>query len=159
MSDEFGTDTATAAHRVKVRQYEAAKQLYDLDVVHVSFGYPGGGRDKQDFVAFMEVRTEQLDATMTPQRTKDEDVIVTVIFSCARAGEDEDDLAPSVAAYDLLRTLERHLRMVDTTLGGACRWTRLDNTQSGGATDKQLLQQGRLIQIEAEFRSRVRITG
>lgn len=151
-------DTATAAHAIKLALYRAAQNLFDLDVVNVSFGHPGERRDLLDIVAFTELRTEQAPGPNGTNRARDEDVYVTVMISCFRAGEAEDDLVPSGAAYEILRTLETHVRVTDTTLDGTCMWCFCSSSNSGGVTDKTLLARGRLIQIEAEFRARVRIT-
>lgn len=156
------TDTATAAHELKMAFYRAAQEptLFDQDAIRVSFGHPGDRRDIRDILAFTDLRTEQAPGPISStNRSRDEDVYIGVMISVFRAGEQDDDLVPSQAAFGYLRSLETYVRKTDTTLGGRCLWCFLDNTNSGGVTDKALLTRGRLIQIEAEFRARVRITG
>jgi hypothetical protein len=152
-------DTASAQHALKLAAYRACQGLFDAAAVRVSFGHPGDARDVADIFAWTDVRTEQAPATISTNRSRDEDVYLTAVISCFRAGEQEDDLVPSEAATDLLRTFETYLRRTDPTLGGHCLWAFLDNSNSGGVTDKAMLRRGRLIQIEAEFKARVRITG
>jgi hypothetical protein len=152
-------NTATAAHELKLAMWNATKDLFDASVVNASFGHPGDRRDLLDIVAWTDVRTEQEPGPLSSnRRSRDEYVYLTVMISCFRAGEADDDLVPSAAAYDILRTIEEHVRAVDPTLGGRCYWCFCDSSTSGGVTDKALLARGRLIQIEAEFKARVRIT-
>ena len=153
-----GFDSATAAHAFKLAFYTKALTLFDATNTHVSFGYPGGGRDVSKFLAFMELRTEQAPATVSTNRSRDEDIYLTTVISCARAGQADDDLAASQDAYDILRTLERQVRITDTSVSGTVLWCFLNSTDSGGATDAAVLAKGRLIQIEATFKARVRIT-
>lgn len=151
--------TATAGHDVKLALYRLAQDLYadPAGAVLVSYGYPGSGMSAADIVALLEVRTEQEPATVSPKRSRDEFVYVTVLFSCHRAGFAEDDLVPATAATGLLQQLEEAVRD-DPTIGGLVYWCFLETTRSAGVTDSNLLTKGRLIQLEAEFKAKVRIT-
>lgn len=153
------TDTATAAFNVKRALYQAAQQLYDDTIVNVAFGATVEDRDRLEMVTFLELTANQEQGPLSSSnRSRDEDVEVVVVFSVFRAG-DPDDLGVSEQAYANLRTLEQYVRKTNTTLDGACMWCFLASHNSYGYTDQDLLNQGRLIEIEATFRARVRITG
>lgn len=154
------TDFATAVHEVKNRLFLAAQDLFVSDEnLWVSYGWPVGGRDRDDLMAFMEVRTQQESATLSTNRSRDEDIWVTVLVQSFRAGEEDDDQVPTAAGIDYVRRLERHIRMTDPTLGGLAHWCMLDQLQSAAATDPDFVAQGRLVVIDCEFKARVRITG
>lgn len=152
------TNTATAAFVLKQQLYRRTAELFADDEVNVSFGHPGHRRDLRDIVAWTDVRTEQDVATLSNRRSRDEDVYLTVMISCFRAGEADDDLVPSEAGYGYLRRIEEYVRVTNTTLDENCYWCVCSSSSSGGIADKNLLAKGRLIQIEAEFHARVRIT-
>lgn len=152
-------DTATAALAVKKRLYEAARGLFDPNVVLVSFGLSTARRDLSEVVAFLEVNTRQTTATMSSNRgSRNEEIDVQVVISVARAGAD-DDLEVSDTAYGHLRLLERHIRMTDPNLGGLALSCALTSTESFGYTQANQLAQARLCEIEATFTATVRITG
>lgn len=153
------SDSATTALAVKRALYDAARTLFDPNVVLVSFGLSTARRDLSEIVAFLEVNTRQEPGPLsTTNRARNEDVDVQVVISVARAGDD-DDLAVSDTAYAHLRTLEQHIRKVDPQLGGLALWCFLTSTESFGYTQADQLAQGRLCEIEATFTARVRITG
>jgi len=153
------TDVASAQHEVKLALFRITQELFrDDDQVYVSYGHPGDRRDLKDVLAWTNVRTEQSAATLGTNRSRDEDIFVTAVVSCFRAGVLDDDLVPATAATDILRTIERQVRVTDTTLGGVVRHCFLENTDSAGVSDRQLLSRGRLYQITAEFRALARIT-
>lgn len=153
------TDTATAALAVKKAFYDAAKTLYDSNVVKVSFGVSTERRDLRQIVAFLEVESAQTEGPLSAtNRSRTEDLDLHVVVSVQTTG-DTDDLNASTIAYGHLRTLEQHVRKTDTRLGGTCEWCFLVAHQSFGYTSAEKLSQGRLCEIEATFRARVRITG
>lgn len=151
---------ATAAHEVKNRLFLAARTVFAADtLLWVSYGWPVGGRDRPDAMSFMEIRTQQEPATLSTNRSRDEDIWVSILVEAFRAGEDEDDQVATAAVFDYVRRLERHIRTTDPTLGGLAHWCFLDQVQSAAATDPELVAQGRLVVAEVDFKARVRITG
>ena len=154
------SDIASAGFEVKRRLFEIAQTLFaDESKLAVSFGFPGGNGDREDSMEFMDIRTQQEPATQSTNRSRDEEIFVTVNISAYRAGEAGDDLIPTQAAFGYLRTLEQHIRKNDPTLGGFANWCFLDNLDSLSATEPDLVSQGRLVFITAQFKARVRITG
>lgn len=152
--------TATAADDFKYAFFEAATELMAADPdtaeVLVSYGAPGS-LDPEDVVAFLDVTSEQQAATIG-QRSRDEDLTVTVAISCFRGGLEDQELVCGRRAYQLLRMLDYHVRKTDTSVGGTVLWCFLQGHESTGQTDPQLLQQGRVIEITARFLARARIT-
>lgn len=154
------SDIATAAHEVKNRLFLAARTLFETDTdLWVSYGWPVAGRDRPDAMSFMEIRTQQEPATLGTNRSRDEDIWVSVLVECFRAGEEEDDQAPTAAVFGYVRRLEQHIRTSDPTLGGLAHWCFLDQVQTAAATDPDLVAQGRLVVADVDFKARVRITG
>lgn len=152
------SDSATAALKVKKALYAAAQSLYDADKVLVGFGLSTARRDLTEMVTFLEVRVRQQEATLSSKNSRDEYIDQVVVFSVARAGDD-DDLAVSEAAYELLRTFEYYVRHTDPQLGGLAISCALTEHESYGYTNAANLAEGRLCEIEATFTARVRITG
>lgn len=152
------TDTATAALAVKTRFYENAQTLFDDDVA-VMFGLSVENRDRNQAVAFLDIEARQEPGPLSAtNRSRNEDLDLTVVISVASAG-DVDDRAVNETAYGLLRTLEQYVRKTNTTLDGTCMWCFLSSHKSYGYTPVDQLAQGRLLEIEATFTARVRITG
>jgi hypothetical protein len=153
-------DTATAAHTLKKAFFEAAKDLFSSDVVNVTFGAPGARRDLNDIVEFGSIRTEQDQANLGTNRSRNQFVYLEVIITTFRAGNaaTDGDLLASDAAYELLRTLETYVRVTDTTLGGHCYWCFCETTEDQGARDNALIAKGRVVEITASFKASVRIT-
>jgi hypothetical protein len=153
------TSLATAAHEVKNRLFLAARTVFANDAnLWVSYGWPVNGRDRPDAMSFMEIRTQQEPANLGTNRSRDEDIWVSVLVEAFRAGEDEDDQVPTAAVFDYVGRLERHIRMNDPTLGGLAHWCFLDQVQTAGATDPNFVAQGRLVVADVDFKARVRVT-
>ncbi|GAB6857339.1 hypothetical protein [Microbacterium xylanilyticum] len=153
-----GSDTATTALKVKEALVAAARAVSDPDVVLVAQGIPTIGRDKTQIVAFLGVELQQQPATLSTNRSRDEDISVDGVVSVQMAGYD-DDKAVEDAAWDILRSIERQVRRTDPTLGGVALWCFLTSARSFGYTTADQLAQGRLCEIEFTFTARVRITG
>lgn len=153
------SDTATAGLAVKTRFYENAKTLVDPALVNVMFGISVENRDRNQAIAFLDIESRQeagpLSAT---NRSRNEDLDLTVVISVASAG-DVDDKPVHDTAFGLLRALEQYVRKTNTTLDGTCLWCFLASYRTYGYTPTDQLAQGRLLEIEATFTARVRITG
>ena len=153
------TDTATAALAAKTRFYENAKTLFDLTVVNVMFGISVENRDRNQAIAFLDIRSRQEPGPLSASnRSRNEDLDLTVVISVASAG-DVDDKPVHDTAFGLLRQLEQYVRKTNTTLDGTCMWCFLTSYDTYGYTPTQDLAQGRLLEIEATFTARIRITG
>ena len=153
------TDTATAGLAVKTRFYENAKTLFDLTVVNVMFGISVENRDRNQAIAFLDIRSRQEAGPLSASnRSRNEDLDLTVVINVASAG-DVDDKPVHDTAFGLLRALEQYVRKTNTTLDGTCMWCFLASYRTYGYTPTDKLAQGRLLEIEATFTARVRITG
>lgn len=153
-----GSDTATAALAVKEALVANARAVTNGDTDLVAQGYPTTGLDKTRIVSFMGIDVQQSPATLSTNRSRDEDINVEGIVSVFIAGGD-DDKAVEDAAWGLLRTIEQQVRRTDPTLGGIALWCFLTSARSFGYTAADKLAQGRLCEIEFTFTARVRITG
>ena len=151
--------SVTAAQGFKLAAFNAMQTLTAADPnVLVTFGTPGQeALTVEDWVSFEDVEVEQSPATMGTNRSREENLTLTVVIETYRAGEDAQ-IASSDAAYALLGLLERHVRQTDTTLGGAVRQCFLARHRSQGFTAPIDMQAGRSTVIEATFTAAVRIT-
>jgi hypothetical protein len=153
-----GTDTATAAVAVKEALVAAARAVTDPTTDLVVQGYPTTNLDMTRIISFMGLEVQQAPATLSTNRSRDEDISAEGIVSVFMPGYD-DDKAVEDAAWGLLRSIERQVRKTDPTLGGVALWCFLTAAKSFGYTAADKLAQGRLCEIEFTFTARVRITG
>ncbi|WP_115790037.1 hypothetical protein [Arthrobacter silvisoli] len=151
---------ATLALAFKKAFYEAIKQLMADDPatphVYVVFGTPAS-YEPDDIVSFGRVTSGQAVATLTTNRSREETLTVEVRISCFVGGAEEAEIAASERCYELLRMIERHVRMTDTTVGGTVRTCFLTSHESDGETPEELLEQGRVIDVTATFTAAARV--
>jgi hypothetical protein len=156
--------TATAADEFKLNFFNGVQQSFaanpDFSEVAVTYGQPGNfAMSSNDIVAFRGVQSSHVAATIGPQRSRHETLTVEVVISCWRGGAEEMELVCAQRAYKILRAIEFYARVTDTTLGGSVLWCFLEQHQSDGATDPQMLEEGRVIEITATFKAEARVTG
>lgn len=112
-----------------------------------------------EIVAVTALEVQQDFATMGPNRTREETLTVTVVFSCLFGGDSTQELPSQERAFDLLGIIERDVRMTDTTLGGVVRQCMLTGVQTDGQTPEEYLQAGRGVDVTATFTARNRVRG
>jgi hypothetical protein len=161
--------TATAADEFKLNFFTGVQQSFaasaDFSEVAVTYGQPGNfAMGSNDIVAFRGVQSSHVDATIGPQRSRHETLTLEVVISCWRGGAEEMELVCAQRAYKILRAIEYYARVANTTLSDAAGnpavlWCFLEQHQSDGATDPQMLEQGRVIEITATFKAEARVTG
>ncbi|MDM4761886.1 hypothetical protein QT381_02565 [Galbitalea sp. SE-J8] len=135
---------------------EGATVLFADEPVKVAFGHPGI-EQPDEIVAFTKVASEQEPATLSTNRSRDETLTQTVVISVWREGGADQEQAASDRAYELLGALEEWARMTRTNVGGVL-WCALTSHTSDGETSPQVLAAGRLVEVEATFTARARIT-
>lgn len=152
---------ATLGLAFKKAFYEAVKTLmaegYDTEHVYVVFGQPAT-YNPDDIVSFGRLSVGQAAATLSTNRSREETLSLEVTVSCFLGGDEEAEIATAERAYELLRRIERHVRMTDTTLGGIVRECVLTSHESEGATPEDLIDQGRVTEVVATFTAKARIT-
>lgn len=155
------SDIATIAGDFKGKFYDAIVKLMagdpNTEKVQVRFGAPTGMHEN-DIVAFMGLDTDQSPATLSTNRSREDVIELDVYISCFKRGGIEAERPASDRAYELLRLIERYVRMTDTTVGGSVRQCFLTRTTSNGFTPKELAAHGRNIQIVATFEAKARVT-
>lgn len=149
--------TVSAAPAFKDAFYAAAQTLLASTDVQVVPGHPGQTQ-ADDIVAFTGVVSEQEPATFGTRRQREETLVMDVVVSCYRAGGLEQEQVCSDRAYELLGVLEEYVRVTDTELGGVVRNCFLLGHTSDGSTDPAVLSSGRLIEINAQFVAKARIS-
>lgn len=151
---------ATLALAFKKAFYEAVKALmadgYDTEHVYVVFGQPAT-YVPDDIVSFGRLSSGQSAATLSTNRSREETLTAEVTVSCFLGGDEEAEIATAERAYELLRRIEHHVRMTDTTLGGIVRQCFLTSHESEGATPEDLIEQGRVTEVVATFTAHARI--
>lgn len=152
---------ATLGLAYKKAFYEAVKKLmagvYDTEHVYVVFGQPAT-YNPDDIVSFGRLTVGQQAATMSTNRSREETLTVEVTVSCFLGGDEEAEIATAERAYELLRRIEHHVRMTDTTLGGVVRQCLLTSHESEGATPEDLIEQGRVTEVVATFTAQARVS-
>jgi len=128
----------------------------DTEHAYVVFGQPTT-YVPDDIVAFGRLTAGQDAATMGTNRSREETLTLDVTVSCFRGGDEEAEIATAERAYELLRRIEHHVRMTDTTLGGVVRECVLTSHESEGATPEDLIEEGRVTEVIATFTARARI--
>lgn len=125
--------------------------------VLVTYGHPGM-EFADDMIGVGRVTSSQEQATMSPNRSREELLTVEVTISCYRGGGQEQEQICGDRAYALLGAIERQVRVNDVTCGDNVRDCFLTAHVADGATDPQFLASGRCIEIQATFTARVRIS-
>ena len=152
----------TAGMAFKKALYEAITQIMadrpDSKNVLVAPGTPGSFQP-DEIIAVTELEVQQDFATMGTNRTREETLTVTVVFSCLRGGDHTQELPAQERAFELLGRVEHHVRMTDTTLGGVVRQCLLTGVQTDGQTPEEYLQAGRGVDVTATFTARNRVRG
>lgn len=152
---------ATLGLAFKKTFYAAVKDLmandYDTEHVYVVFGQPSTYQP-EDIISFGRLSVGQAAATMSTNRSREETITVEVTVSCFLGGDEDAEIATAERAYELLRRIERHVRMTDTTLGGVVRECVLTSHESEGATPEELTEQGSVTEVIATFTAKARIT-
>ena len=151
---------ATLALAFKKAFFEAVKELMartpETEHVYVVFGQPSTYAPA-DIVAFGRLTSGQNPATLGTPRSREETLTLEVMISCFVGGGEEAELAASERVYELLRMIERHVRMTDTTVGGTVRHCFLTSHESDGMTPEDLIEQGRVIDVIATFTAAARV--
>lgn len=152
--------TATTADDFKFQFYTSVKDMFrlepDTEQVLVTFGAPAN-YSPPDIVSFLDITGDQSAATMG-NRGREETLLLTISISCVVNGGQEAELLAARRAYALLRAIEYHARVTDTTLGGTVRHCFLERHTSSGQTDPALIAQGRVCEIVADFRAQARVS-
>ncbi|WP_160665340.1 hypothetical protein [Pseudarthrobacter sp. ATCC 49987] len=151
---------ATLGLAFKKAFYRATADLFaggvDTEHVYVVFGQPSTYAP-DDIVSFGRLSSGQETATIGTNRSREETLSLEVTVSCFRGGGEEAEIETAERAYELLRRIEHHVRMEDTTLGGIVRLCVLSGHESEGATPEDLIEQGRVTEVVATFTAKARI--
>lgn len=136
--------------------YTATLAMFDGADEYVSFGFPPGNFP-DNTIAWTAIRSELAEATLTPLRTRDEDVELDFIISCAQGGDQAAEIDVESRAYAYLREIERLVRVTDPSLGGNAQWAFLTRYSSQGLEDPDAIAFGRVVEINGTISARVRI--
>ncbi len=144
------------------RQYraallEAVQVAVDDDRVQILRGVPGP-QQADDIVALLDLDSTQDVATMSPNRAREQELSQTVRVSVWRKGGVEQQAIAEDRAYDLLNAVEEYVRAVDTTLGQTVRHCFCTSHTFTTDTVQIDTSEGRLVEIDAVFTARARIT-
>jgi hypothetical protein len=152
----MSAQTSVSGDLLKAYLYTTTATLLDGANTKVYFGFPPAGFP-DNTIAWTEIRSEVGTATQTPRRTRDEDVEVDFIISCALGGADVAEVTVSDLAYGYLRQIERLVRVTDPSLGGKAEWAFVTRYQSSGLDDPDAVAFGRVVEINGTISARIRI--
>lgn len=128
----------------------------ETEHVYVVYGQPTN-YEPDDIVSLGRLTAGQETATLGTNRSREETLTLDVTVSCFQGGNEDAEIATAERAYDLLRRIEHHVRITDTTLGGVIRTCVLTSHESEGATPEDLIEQGRVTEVVATFTAHARI--
>lgn len=111
-----------------------------------------------DIVTFGTFTSDQVPATISTRRTREEEITFEMIVYSFRFGGSEQRAIVRDRATELLGDFEEYVRVTNTTLGGVVRHCFLSRFVSDAATDPDVLSKGRLQVLSATFTAVNRIT-
>jgi hypothetical protein len=147
---------STLAPGFKDAVYERCLLLWAGSDVQVSFGHPGQ-HQADDLVAVMDVRSEQDAITFGTQRSREETLTLTVMFSVFRAGGPDRERVASDRAFEVVVELAEFARVTDTTFGGVVRECFLQSVDAEGSVEPSVIAAGRLVEVLAVFVAKGRV--
>lgn len=154
----MAANSASAAQAFKDAFVVAIVTAIADPTVLVTYGHPGMSK-VDDMIGVFKVTSSQTQATVSPNRSREEILTLEIVVSCFRGGGQDQEQVAGDAAYTLLKKIEFYARQTDTTIGGTVRDCFLTSHEAEGATDPAFLAEGRCIEITATFTAHVRITG
>ncbi len=159
------TSLATGARAVRAGLLAAARStIAALDGgttnVLIGFGTPGmldmAGRT--DYCLITRTSSRQEPATYGTNRSRAELIDVDIEFSSFQVGGWDQEQVAYDRCSQMLEALERYCRVTDPTLGQVCLWCFPTSHESDGASEEELISEGRLVIITATFTASVRIS-
>lgn len=103
-----------------------------------------------NWVATTDVHADMDTATIGPRRSQDETITLGVSIGAWVAGHTEDDIEAAFArAFEILGTIQTHIRVDDITLDDTVLWCVPGTTDSDGAQDED--GSGYQVEIAATF--------
>lgn len=157
------TTVSDVSGQVKAALVSTTRTLLDASTlpnaadVIATYGHPGTSIP-DDVIAWTRVHIVQEPGPISPRRPRDLLVSVWCKVSVYRGGGPEAEQIAGDRAYAILNVIEEGLRSGDTTLGGLLWWLFCVDHDSDGSTDPDVLANGRVIEIDAQFDGRARIT-
>jgi hypothetical protein len=150
--------STTCAQAFKEGLEAAARAAVAAAAPALQVTYDWGEPDtwSDDCVLFMGLESTLVPGAMGSQRSRTEEISCEVHVITRRTTQREADLA----AYMLVGWIERHIRMVDPTLGGVALdfGTWLTGHEADGFTPPDDYAGGRGCEVIATFTARVRIS-
>lgn len=151
MATGISETTAQATARAALITAATAALAADTEGVDIGRGFrwPIVNRD---WVFATETDSDIDPATISPRRTLDEKITLTLSIGAWRPGDDQEaEDAAFDRAFDLLGTIQQYIRTQDITLGGTVLWCVPGSSTSAGATTEGDSGVGRLTEIAATF--------
>ena len=148
--------STSSAATLKAALYSVCQTLYANSEVFVSYGHPGTV-NVNDIVSIGRVSGRQDYATMSPSRSREEELTLEVMYSVFRGGDMSQEQVAVERAYALLAQLETYCRTTDTTLGGVVRWCMLTDHSCESSADPDIVTVGRIAELTATFTAHVRL--
>lgn len=151
----------SAAPLVKAGLFAGLTTLFAADnLVGVIYG-PKGGFSKPDIVSVQDVRTDVTPETMGPNRIRDEEHRITIVFAVSRAGPGDIQQTVTERAYALVATMDAWLQApLGATLaiaGPQLLWAMVQTLDLNEPDTPEAIAKGRQATVTATITARTRI--
>ena len=155
-----GTSTVTVAYQFKAALFDAATSLWATShpEMLVNWGALAGPNRPDDHVLFLGTDSDQVPATLSTNRSREETLHVELQFFVTRWGEVEAAREADEYLYARIGDLERYVRMTDTTLGGVVRHCFLVSHITDARSFMKNNLAGHLAAAIVRFEAKARIT-
>jgi hypothetical protein len=156
-----GSDIATVSYAFKKALFDAATTLFEDTAPEFEVVWGAlGTRVPEQYVQILGVDVGQEPATMSSNRSREETLRIETQWYCTIRGEVDAAREAEEYVFARIRELERHVRMVDTSLGGVVRECSL----AAAVVDSTRIQNqntsvGRLGVALVIFEAKARVTG
>lgn len=151
----------TRSGAVRTYFHDLCRTLWPQDIqpvtVQVALGMPGPGL-LDDIISVGDTRMRQEPGPMGTRRVREETIEQFIVFSSWRAGGPETETTVTDRVYELLGTVENHVRKTDPTLGGlALHCFLTDAVLDTANLNDQQRSNGRHALVTATFTATTRI--
>jgi hypothetical protein len=151
-----GSDVASADEAFEAGLLDAIPVAVQDPDVQVGLGFPWP-MVSDDIITIGDVRSEQESASLG-KRTRNETLTVEVLISCSRYGGQDQESVVRERARQLLKAIEYHVRVTDTTVGGSVIWCFRTSSELFSSAFQSDTDAGRVCEIKATFTAFARVT-
>lgn len=154
-----GFQSATAAFTLKKALFDVATELWREDKPEFEVVWGRIARWPDQYVQFSDMTFDQEPATVSPNRSREETVRVSLNWFVFRGGQVGAAIEAEEYLFSRVGELERHIRYSDPTVGGVARHCFLTEGGIDTAEGTRANHKGHLAAALTTFEGKIRITG